>query len=79
MASGRTVAAITAPRPWQGHHLPPKRAFHLLNNKLRNPVTTPELNRMVGIGVQQNHLDLATVPRIDCARRIDDRQPVPGR
>jgi hypothetical protein len=78
MASGRAVAAIAALRSWQGRHLPPERAFYPLNHKLGNPVTSPELYRVLGIGVQQNHLDLATVPRIDSARRIDDRQATPG-
>jgi hypothetical protein len=78
MASGRAVAAVTALRSWQGQYLSPKRAFYLLDDKLGNPVTSPELHRVLGIGVQQNHLDLATVPCVDGARRIDDRQPVPG-
>jgi hypothetical protein len=72
------VATVTALRSWQACHLPPKRAFHPLDYKLRNPVTSSELHRMVGISVQQNHLDLATVPRVDSARSIDDGQPVPG-
>jgi len=79
MASGRAVATVTALRSWQVDHFPPKRAFHLLNHKLCNPVTSSELDRMVGISVQQNHLDLATVPRVDSARRIDDGQTVPVR
>jgi hypothetical protein len=72
------MAAVAALRSRQGRHLPPERAFYLLNHKLGNPVTSPELYRVLGIGVQQNHLDLATVPRVDSARRIDDRQPEPG-
>src|SRR5271165_536971 len=54
------------------------RAFYSLNNKLSYPVTSPEAHRMLGIGVQQDHLDLATVPRVDSARRIDDGDAVAG-
>jgi hypothetical protein len=72
------VTVVAALRSWQGRHLPPERAFYLLNHKLGNPVTSLEPYRVLDIGVQQNHLDLATVPRVDSARRIDDRQPVPG-
>jgi len=78
MASGRAVATVAALRSWQADHFPPERAFYPLDHKLCNPVTSSELDRMVGISVQQNHLDLATVPRVDSARRIDDRQTVPG-
>src|SRR5258708_14887263 len=53
------------------------RAFYSLNNKLGYPVTSPEAHRMLGIGVQQDHLDLATVPRVDSAWRVDDRDAVP--
>src|SRR5262245_7082293 len=77
MASGRAVAAVTALRSWQVQHLWPERAFYLLNHKLGNPVTSPELDRVDGIAVQQKHLDLATVPCVDSARRIDNRQPMP--
>src|SRR5271165_4434893 len=52
------------------------RAFYSLNNKLSYPVTSPEAHRMLGIGVQQDHLDLATVPRVDSAWRIDDGDAV---
>ncbi len=54
------------------------RALYPLNNKLGNPVTSPEPHRALGVGVQQNHLDFATVPRVDGARRVDDGHAVPG-
>jgi len=72
------VAAIAALRPWQVRHLAENRAFYLLDHKLRNPVAPPELDRLLGIGVQQNHLDLATVPGIDGAWRIDDGHAAAG-
>src|SRR5260370_4516432 len=71
MASGAAV------RPRQGFDFMKNRAFYSLNNKLSYPITSPEVHRMLGIGVQQDHLDLATVPRVDGARRIDDGDAVP--
>jgi hypothetical protein len=72
------MAAIAALRSWQVRHLQENRAFYLLDHKLRNPVAPPELDRLLGIGVQQNHLDLATVPGIDGAWRIDDGHAAAG-
>jgi len=72
------VAAIAALRSWQVRHFSENRAFYLLDHKLRNPVAPPELDRLLGIGVQQNHLDLATVPGIDGAWRIDDGHAAAG-
>ena len=72
------MAPLATVRSRQFPHLSEDRAFYPLNHKLSNPVTSPEPNRLLGVGVQQNHLDLATVPRVDCAWRIDDRHAVPG-
>jgi hypothetical protein len=76
VAPGRAVAVLATLGSRQSCHHPEYRAFYLLNHKLGNPVAAPELDRVLGIGVQQNHLDLATVPRVYCARRIDDRHAV---
>jgi hypothetical protein len=73
------VAPFATVRSRKSGHFPEDRTFHLLNHKLGNPITSSELDRMLGVCVQQNHLDLATVPRVNCARRIDDRYAVLGR
>jgi hypothetical protein len=79
MPAGRAVAAFTTLRSRQSIDFPENRYFYLLNHKLRYPVTFEEPDRVLGIGVQQNYLDLATVPGVHGARRIDDRDPVTRR
>ncbi len=37
------------------------------------------VDRLVRVVVDQQHLDLAAVARVDGARGVDDREPVPGR
>jgi len=52
------------------------RAGHALDDELRDPVAALELDRLSGVGVEQRHPDLATVPRVHGSRRIHDRDPV---
>jgi len=49
-----------------------------LDDELGDAVTAPEPYRHSGVGVQQSHLYLATVPRVHGAWRINDRDTVPG-
>src|SRR5215472_18618208 len=78
MSTGRPEPAVTACRAGQGLDLMEYRAGHLLDHKLGNPVPSPEPDRLRRIGVEQGHLDLATVPGIDGTGCIDERDPVPG-
>ena len=77
MTTGRAETAVRPGRAGQGGHLAERHLFHALDHELRDPVAAPERDRVNRIGVQQDHLDLATVSGVDRARRVDDRDPVP--
>jgi hypothetical protein len=72
------MAVLTARRAGQCLHLVEHGVRHPLHDKLGYPVPPLEADRMVRIGVQQYYLDLATVPGVDRARRVDDRDAVTG-
>src|SRR5215470_9748528 len=78
MSTGRPEPAVPARGAGQGLDLMEYRAGHLLDDELGNPVPSPEPDRLSAVGVEQGHLDLATVPGIDRAWRIDNGDPVPG-
>jgi hypothetical protein len=73
------MAALTTRRSRQCLHLVEHRAGHPLYDELSYPVPPLKADRMVRIGVQQYYLDLATVPGVHCARRIDNGDAVTGR
>jgi hypothetical protein len=54
------------------------RALEPLDHQLRDPVAPLELDRQPRVVVDQQHLDLAAVARVDGARGVHDRQAVPG-
>jgi hypothetical protein len=70
------MAALTTRRARQCLHLVEYRAGHPLHDKLGYPVPPMEADRMIRIGVQQYYLDLATVPGVHCARRVDNGDAV---
>src|SRR5262245_1260594 len=78
VTAGRAETALGPGRTGQGGHLTERHLFHALHHELRDPVAAPERDRASRIGVQQDHLDLATVSGVDRARRVDDGDPVPG-
>src|SRR3984957_13699204 len=79
MPAGRTKAIVSANRLWQGRHLTECHVLHPLHHQLRDAVTASERDRPGLIGVQQDYLDLATVPGVHRARRVHQGDPVPGR
>jgi hypothetical protein len=67
MASSTTVGAR------QLTDVVERRVFDPLNHQLRDPVACCEPNRFSRVEVHHDHLDLATVPRVDGARGVDER------
>src|SRR6185437_9085604 len=49
------------------------------DNELSDPLARLGDERPLAVGVQEYDHDLAAVARVDQARRVDDRDPVPGR
>jgi hypothetical protein len=47
-----------------------------LDDQLRDPVSTLEADWLVPVRVEQRHLDLAPVARVDGPRCVHDRHPV---
>ena len=48
------------------------------DDELGDPFARLGDERPLAVGVQEHDLDLAAVARVDQARRVDDRDPVPG-
>src|SRR5437763_1543020 len=78
VAPGRAEPAISAGRAGQRLDLMELWAGHPLDNQLGDPVPALEPYRLRLVGVEQSHLDLATVPGVHGAGRIDGRDAVPG-
>src|SRR5690242_1416078 len=76
--AGGAEAAFRAGRVRQRIHLVQHHMGDLLDDQLRDPVTALETDRVVAVGVEQGDPDLATVPCVHGARRIDDGDTVPG-
>jgi hypothetical protein len=55
-----------------------QRSFDALDYQLRDPVSAAEADRVVPVRVQQGHLDLPAVTRVDGPRRVHQRYPVLG-
>lgn len=47
--------------------------FHSLDHQLSDPFASPDLERFGGIGVDQQHLQFASVPTVDQAGRVENR------
>jgi hypothetical protein len=54
------------------------RALDSLNDQLGDPVTALEADGAVGVSIEQGHPNLATVPRIDGAWSVHERDTMPG-
>src|SRR6266550_6425360 len=75
--AGGAEAAFRAGRARQRLHLVQHHAGDLLDDQLGDPVTALETDRVVAIGVEQGDPDLATVPCVHRARRVDKGDTVP--
>src|SRR5579863_9543247 len=76
VAACRAEAIVAAGRPGQGRHLAESHMLYPLHHQLRDAVATAQRDRPGRVGVEQDHLDLATVPRVDGAGSIDERDTV---
>src|SRR5262245_52828373 len=75
--AGGPEAATATCRPRQRLHFVQHHVRHPLDDQLGDPVAALEADGVVAIGVEQGDPDLATVPRVHGARRIDQRDAVP--
>jgi hypothetical protein len=73
------VTALGPLGTWQSLDFQEDRHYHTLYHELGDSVATLNANRAFTISVQQDHLDLATVPGINGAGRVDDRYSMLGR
>jgi hypothetical protein len=73
------VATVAPLGPWQSLDFQEDRHFHALYYELGDSVASLKANRALTVRVQQDHLDLATVPGIHGAGRVDDRYSMLGR
>jgi hypothetical protein len=73
------MAAVPAVRARQGLDFQEDRIFHALYHELRYPVASLKPDRVLGVRIQQDHHDLATVPGVHGAGRVDNGDSVPSR
>jgi hypothetical protein len=73
------VTAVAALGPWQSLDFQEDWHYHTLYHELGDSVATVKADRALTVSVQQDHLDLATVPGINGAGSVDDRYAKLGR
>src|SRR5215468_2978366 len=75
--AGGAKAAVRAGRARQRLHLAQLHAGDLLDDQLGDSVAALEADRVLAVGVEQGDPDLATVPCVHRARRVDQGDTVP--
>ena len=78
-SSGRTVAPLATHRGGEDVDLDEPGALEPLDHQLGDPVAAAQLDRLDRVVVDQHHLDLAAVARVDGAGGVDDREAVARR
>lgn len=68
------TGSVCQPGLVERRHLDQLGKFDPLHQELGNAVTTPYRNWLLGVEIDQRHLDLSTVPGIDRPGTVHDRQ-----